>query len=123
MLYLVCADQAEWTRAIDDLASMIPRRFCTKAPLTLQNGTRVVEVALTRTVTVGLASGSVPPSSAALEAQSLVGWQEEDGEGVFLLHDDLLRLVDDDKRKGLSQALISDMFTTLSLGSLGRVTR
>lgn len=108
---------------MDDLATLIPRRFCTKAPSTLQNGTRVVEVALTRTVTVGIANGSVPPSTAVLEAQSLVGWQEESGEGVHLLHDNLLRLVDDDKRPGLSQVLISDMFTSMSLGGRGRAAR
>lgn len=108
---------------MDDLGTMIPRRFCTTAPSSLHNGVRVVEVALTRTVTVALANGAVPPTSAALEAQSLVGWLESNGEGVYLLHDDLLRLVDDDKRPGLSQVLISDMFTTLSLGGRGRGAR
>lgn len=121
MLYLVCNSHDQWARAMDQLPELLPLAFSTRPPWPLSDGARVVEVSVVRTAKVALVGpASEPPTIAALEAQELDGWQVAGSDSVVLLGDRLLRIVDSDKRPGLSQILISDMFTAMSLGACAK---
>lgn len=120
MLYLECADARQWEHAMADLGALVPLALLTRAPWPLNDGVRVVELSLVRTATLALVDGATePPSSEALEAAGLDGWRASDSDRVVLVSARLLRVIDGDKRPGLSQVLITDMLTTMSLGAHG----
>ncbi|KAJ1620230.1 hypothetical protein T492DRAFT_1079345 [Pavlovales sp. CCMP2436] len=125
MLYLECSDAEQWERYTDNLTDSMPLEFSARAPWPLQEGARVIEVTLVRTAHVALVRSSDEPGldPAVLEAQGIDGWQETSTDRLVLLHGKLLRLIDADKRPGLSQALISDMFKVMSIGQGGASSR
>lgn len=118
MLYLECADGAQWERAMERLHELMPLAFSMRPAWPLGESARVVEVSLVRTAKVALVhAGGEEPTAASLEACALDGWQATGSDRVVLLDGALLRIVDGDKQPGRSQALISDMFTAMTLGA------
>ena len=72
---------------------------------------RVVEFALLRSVLLHVANAR--PADEAVRAHGLDGWCSADGRRVSLLDPrPLLRMVDDDKRSGLAQAYLRDLWAS-----------
>mmetsp|Transcript_23933 Transcript_23933/g.70502 ORF Transcript_23933/g.70502 Transcript_23933/m.70502 type:complete len:150 (-) Transcript_23933:159-608(-) len=116
MIYLECSNAEEWARVVTGLGSLMPISFALRAPWPVNESARVVECVLTRAVTVAvLPSHEFAPAHATLDAHALDGFQDESTQRITLFDEEAVNLVDDDKRPGLTQAFISDMFNAMSM--------
>ena len=115
--------------------------FALSAPPAAGAGERVLEFQLQRSVQLAVVPTAMraPPTDEELRALGCDGWRDEAeavtlhlpaasdaaGDDAPASGDDapLLRLVDDDKQAGLTQASLPDLFLRLALRSGGGVSR
>lgn len=120
MLYLACRDEAHWAAALHAVEQIMPLSLSLAAPSRPHDAFRVIEFQTVRAATIALLDGS-PPAVPPPGGEGCEGWRSahDPPQLVTVAERSLLRVVDDDKRTGLSQAFVTDMFSSMQPPSAG----